>query len=134
MRPEWVWIKAKVESHQYADSKYIEKHMFESDLQDDDGYPTDIATEIIERWSWNDDEGLLKFIESIWWCPSFGWHEEVSEDKRIFNLSTGGWSGNESLIYALEQNHHFAWHRLWVQSRRGGHYIFEIENKFDIYA
>jgi hypothetical protein len=44
-----------------------------------------------------------------------------------FDISTAGWSGNESLIRAMEKNS-FMWATTWVQSRRGGHYIFEIDN------
>ena len=45
----------------------------------------------------------------------------------LFRISTGGWSGNESIIRAMERNG-MMWHLNWVQSRRGGHYIFEIYN------
>lgn len=41
-----------------------------------------------------------------------------------YTFSTGGWSGNEDLIRAMEQNW-MIWSLTWVQSRRGGHYIFE---------
>lgn len=38
--------------------------------------------------------------------------------------STGGWSGNESIIGAMQKNR-MVWNFLWEQSRRGGHYVFD---------
>jgi len=43
----------------------------------------------------------------------------------LYNISTGGWSGNESIIHEMQENS-MMWHLNWVQSCRGGHYIFEL--------
>lgn len=103
----------------------------DEDLLDDDGYPTDYALYLIEIWPWEDTKGWFEFIKSIWWKADWGWDEgeEDSEhynDKKVYryHISTGGWSGNEDLIRAMEKND-FMWYIHWVQSRRGGHYIFE---------
>lgn len=102
------------------------------DFLDDDGYPTDDALELIEKWHFNDAKGLFNFIHSIWHLASWGWkegeepHELFDGDKVYrYNISTAGWSGNESIIKALQANY-MMWHVCWVQSRRGGHYIFEL--------
>lgn len=102
----------------------------DEDLIDSDGYPTDYALHVVEQWPWH-IPGWFKFIKIIWWMPSWGWTEgeEPSEhykDKKVYryNISTGGWSGNESIIKAMQKND-FHWYLVWVQSRRGGHYIFE---------
>ena len=105
--------------------------LMEEELLDDDGYPTDAALEIIKLWHWNDEIGWFDFIKSIWHLRSWGWNEGLEEHewdkgKQVYryNISTAGWSGNESIIHAIEQNR-MLMGCTWVQSRRGGHYIFE---------
>lgn len=100
---------------------------------DDDGYPTENALEAIEKWHWDDARGWFKFIEDIWYFHDWGWREEDephSWDKNKivhrYYISTAGWSGNESIIRAM-QNNSMMWHLNWVQSQRGGHYIFELK-------
>jgi hypothetical protein len=107
------------------------------DFLDDDGYPTDDALEIIKLWHWDDARGWFKFIESLWAYHDWGWKENDEphewkdfneyKDKTVhrYYISTAGWSGNESIIRAMQKND-FMWHLNWVQSRRGGHYIFEL--------
>ena len=98
---------------------------------DDDGYPTDTALNTITDWSF--DRGwipLMEFVKSLWWTPEFGWRQlDINDDNNHpvhqYTLVTGGWSGNESIILAMQKNYFF-WATAWVQSRRGGHYIFEI--------
>lgn len=99
---------------------------------DEDGYPTELALARIEAWHWSDKKGWFDFIEGIWYLASWGWSagyedHEYTKDERVYRLyiSTAGWSGNESLIGAMKQNF-MLWGTTWVQSRRGGHYIFEI--------
>lgn len=103
---------------------------------DEDGYPTEDALEIIEKWHWDDARGWFKFIEGLWHYRSIAWKESDEPHERDnlktvhrYNVSTVGWSGNESIIYAMEHNR-MMWYLNWVQSRRGGHYIFELK-EFD---
>ena len=101
------------------------------ELVDDNGYPTDSALEIIRIWHWSKPKELFEFIKSIWWQPDWGWTEglehveDAATDKYRYNISTGGWSGNESIIHALQSNI-MIWSIYWYQSRRGGHYIFQL--------
>ena len=107
------------------------------DFLDDDGYPTDDALEIVKLWHWDDARGWFKFIENLWAYRDWGWKEKDEphewedhkqyKDKTVhrYYISTAGWSGNESIIRAMQDND-FIWHLNWVQSRRGGHYIFEL--------
>ena len=102
---------------------------------DDDGYPTDHALDRIEYWPYNDPKGWFEFIFSIWHFGAWGWKEkdephDWKENTMVhrYYISTGGWSGNEDIIKAMQQNH-VLWSVTWVQSRRGGHYIFEVKDE-----
>jgi hypothetical protein len=104
-----------------------------NEMLDDDGYPTDAALDIIQLWHWNDAKGWFKFIEDLWYMRDWGWTEGMVKDKEDeeestyqYHISTAGWSGNESIIAAM-QNNGMMWRLNWVQSRRGGHYIFELK-------
>jgi hypothetical protein len=94
---------------------------------DVDGYPTEEALDKIAKWSYNDPKGWFEFIKEIWWMRDWGWHENKSDKGVEYNISTGGWSGSESLIRAMMDNH-ILWTCTWVQSRKGGHYIFEVND------
>lgn len=41
----------------------------------------------------------------------------------VLRLVTGGWSGNEEVISALQDNEFF-WQRYWTKTERGGAYEF----------
>lgn len=110
----------------------------DGDFLDEDGYPTEQALEIVEKWHWDDAKGWFKFIEGLWAYHDFGWKEKDEphewkdhkqyKDKIVhrYYISTAGWSGNESIIHAMQRND-WMWYLNWVQSRRGGHYIFELK-------
>ena len=130
--------KRKVEQ-EIAENKARVEYILQGneELLDDDGYPTEIALEAIEKWHWDDIPGWFKFIEGLWYMRSWGWTEvdephEYYEDKIVhrYKISTAGWSGNESIIHAM-QNNEMMWWLNWVQSRRGGHYIFELRRASD---
>jgi len=117
------------------DKQLVEYLISLDELLDDDGYPTDDALTIVEKWPWEDAKGWFDFINGIWAMKSYGWAEgEAPHDYRPgetvykYDISTAGWSGNESIIRAMEQND-MLWHTTWVQSRRGGHYIFELSDQ-----
>jgi len=103
-------------------------------LQDEDGYPTDYALDLIEEWHWIDTKEFFAFIKELWAYNI--WKEkdilvddynnfEYSSPRHRYYISTAGWSGNESIIRAMQENR-MMWGLNWVQSRRGGHYIFEL--------
>lgn len=89
-------------------------------MLDDDGYPTDEALQRIADWPYQGAAGMLEFVRGLWSYPNF-WTQE--DDK--LSVSTGGWSGNESLISAMQKNVGF-WHLCWYSTRRGGHYQFDL--------
>jgi hypothetical protein len=87
-------------------------------------YPTDEQLRQVSDWDdWQDVEGWLALVRSLWWQPQWGWMEGTDDaSHRIYSLSTGGWSGNESLIDAMQDN--MLWAVVWSASFRGGHYQF----------
>ena len=97
-------------------------------MLDDDGYPTDEALDLIAKWDFKDIAGWFEFIQSLWALTD--WKIEDAKDDisdrpvTRYTMSTGGWSGNEDLLYAMRHNW-LLWNLTWAQSRRGGHYIFE---------
>ncbi len=102
-----------------------------SDFLDQDGYPTEEALDKIAKWHYNDPKGWFAFIKEIWWMKNWGWHENETDNGIEYNISTGGWSGNESIIRAMQQTD-FLWTITWYQSTRGGHYIFEVRDDWEI--
>lgn len=94
-----------------------------------DGYPDLFELERIEKWDVKDFPALLDYIEGLHVYKKYVRREVVIEFNRPvleWHYSTGGWSGNESLIYALLNNFLFksAWYYSW---QRGGHYVFRID-------
>ena len=118
-------------------SKARVEHLMGQDMLDDDGYPTEAALDIIREWTFEmSHRELFDFIKSIWWMPDWGWKESevidelTGEKNYCYHISTGGWSGNESIIQAMQENGYAFWYLTWVQSRRGGHYIFELRRDY----
>lgn len=116
-------------------------------MSDEAGYPTDEELERISKWNIleAEDEGrpndgsirdwfaYIKSVGNYW--PSeepFGWYEEDTTDELLgkpvhrYHISTGGWSGNESIIEAMKENF-ICWYTTWRVHRWGGHFTFEID-------
>ncbi len=101
---------------------------------DDDGYPTEKELETIKSWdtSKQGPKNLVDYVLSLWWYGDRGCRvyrtKSRSFRKPIIKLvlHTWGWSGNESLIGALQGNIIF-WMMHWQKSQRGGHYWFDFE-------
>lgn len=84
---------------------------------DEDGYPTEETISRIRNWSYTDFEGLAAFCHSLWIYDDYS-----SWDGKVWNVSTGGWSGHEEIISEIPQAWKFLFKAEW---RRGGHYIFK---------
>ena len=104
-----------------------------SELQDADDYPTKDCLTLISEWHHSDPTGWFEFINQQWYATDWGWSSNVKphrfkENEFVMehNVSTAGWSGNEAIIRAMEKNN-MLWWMTWYESRRGGHYIFEVE-------
>lgn len=94
-----------------------------SDISGGGEYPSEASLYLIREWSHEDFAGLMEFVRDVWHWPEFGFTSDDDHDH--FELHTGGWSGNEEIISALQDNGMF-WSMCWEQSRRGGHYIFKV--------
>ena len=88
---------------------------------DADGYPADYTLDDIERYrgDWN---ALLEHIRPL--IDGRGW---IRRDGDNWEIATGGWSGCESVIDALQRNRFF-WGACWYSTRRGGLYEFHVED------
>ena len=113
-------------------------------MDEKDVYPTDEELQFIREFDVlkNGYAPLFEYVRNLWWL-GYGWEEYVRTDDyessdglacvpykhnyRVVMMSTGGWSGNESIIKALRENPHF-WYCCEME-RKGGHYVFEVEEK-----
>ncbi len=88
---------------------------------DSDGYPDDAELTCIREW--RDDRfdwrGLMAFIRPLW--RNGYWKQQGP----LYRLATGGWSGNESIIWALRANSVF-WGTAFISEVTGGLYWFYI--------
>jgi hypothetical protein len=92
----------------------------------DDGCPSEAELRRVAQWPIygpRDIRNLLGYVQQRWTYSSY--FEPISLGEQEFTVSTAGWSGNETLMEALEENFIF-WATCWVSSRRGGHYVFSI--------
>ena len=89
---------------------------------DSDGYPTDEELEIIKTWKISDGyDKLMEYLKKQW-----RWSDYIQSNGNITTISTGGWSGHEEIMQALQDNYVF-WGICWLSSKRGGHYTFKIK-------
>ncbi len=96
---------------------------------DEDGYPEEEELQDIRDAAGFQPEdacALLERVRQLWHWPNYATVTEAG-DKLRHEFCTGGWSGNESLIEALQDNTMF-WLRWWQLSERGGRYVFETPN------
>lgn len=83
-------------------------------------YPSEQELDAIKVWDYKDMRSCFDFIQSIWAYPEYAW---IEEDK--LHLATGGWSGNEDIIWAMKENP-MLWLMTWESSHRGGKYVFDL--------
>ena len=107
-----------------------------------DGYPDEEELTRIRTWHWDDGwKALMEYVRERWWMADVLWRQSdddpavaaapdeaymTKRGARYYSISTGGWSGNESLIEAMRDNEHLFWTLGWWSSRRGGHYTFVV--------
>ena len=93
------------------------------ELLDDERYPTDYALEVI-RTLVGTPHQLVDFIAGLWkWGDLVTVREPWNGEVEV-RFVTGGWSGNESLLSALEGTmFKFRW---WESSHRGGLHVYLV--------
>jgi hypothetical protein len=101
-----------------------------------DGYPTDETLERIRTWDCATAEDFAEVMDfagrawsypKYWECdPAFIAGEYTGQSpQRRYVFSTGGWSGNESIVSAIEGNRMLQAIGAWSW-RRGGHYEYRF--------
>lgn len=108
----------------------------DDEILDEDGYPTEAALDHIRSFSGTPQE-LADFIAEIWWpqnplgidgpSVTYVFDGKRCEEFAQFELSTRGWSGNESVIDTLRDTKF--WSRYWHMSVRGGGFEFRAGPK-----
>lgn len=92
-----------------------------------DPYPRDDELKKITEWQIvafdRDIRALMDYVQNLWMYDDY-----FIRRGRTYTLHTGGWSGNEDLVGAMQHNLIF-WTLCWVSSRRGGHYVFQLPKK-----
>lgn len=64
-----------------------------------------------------------EFVDHIRNCYNED-YGKIDFDGTTLRISTGGWSGNEDILSALQDNIGF-WTRYWCEVHRGGLFIFK---------
>ena len=93
---------------------------------DINSYPDEEELQKIREWNCEDFSGLMEYVEKRWRYAELGYWRKT---RTRYYISTGGWSGNEEIVQAMQENV-VLWMFYWKQSTRGGHYILE-DQKFN---
>jgi hypothetical protein len=92
---------------------------------DHQGYPTEETLKKISEFNILTDDPIA-FTEYL--CENWinGYPPKYDKKHGTLQLSTGGWSGCESIISALKNSKKYPtyWMMFWYSSRVGGHYVF----------
>lgn len=93
------------------------------------GYPTEEELKSIREYDIIKcgTKDFLQLISNTW-KHSYGTMEVLGKRKIKLYLATGGWSGNEDIIGAMQENIVF-WSFFWQRSERGGAYWFKFPLK-----
>lgn len=91
-------------------------------------YPTEEQLEEIENYA-GSVTGLWALVEAAW-SQAYGKYERNTDGNgsTVHTLATGGWSGNEDVISALERT--MARALFWDSSRRGGHHEYVVPTRY----
>ena len=91
-------------------------------------YPDINELRQIEHWplkSHKDYVDLAEFVCNLWHYDD--WATLKGRKVKTLRLATGGWSGNEDILKALDKNFMFGM-TCWEMSKRGGLHIYKVPN------
>jgi len=96
-------------------------------------YPEEAELQTIEQWPTDNLVELFEYIKTRWRYADYEdanfWVEKDEEDEgkpvKIYEIATGGWSGNEDIIEAMQKNIVF-WYTAWYKTERGGKFTFKL--------
>ncbi len=98
-------------------------------MLNDDDYPEEEALVEIQQWKpsspWSGTDPWLPILGLV--LENWSSIGKATWDGQELTLVTGGWSGNEDTLVALENNFS-AWSMLWIASFRGGKHIFGVRD------
>jgi hypothetical protein len=98
---------------------------------DEHGYPTRKTLRAIKSWSYDNIAGFFDYVEkALSAYGTFQRHDDLVKSIQKIYIATGGWSGNESVIEAMQKNI-VIWAMTWESSHRGGGYWFHVPIKKD---
>jgi hypothetical protein len=101
-------------------------------LFDKHGYPSKCSLKVIVNWcpSQCPIEDILAFMKSLW-NHDYGSFNLKGHLVLKLHLATGGWSGNESIINAVDRNTYL--HYGWQKSERGGAHWYKWDTTIGLY-
>mgnify|MGYP001164518289 FL=1 len=91
------------------------------------GYPDEKVLEKIVAWDGKNSQEMLELIDQAW-NHDYGdmTIESITTGVDRVELITGGWSGNEEVMYAISKNRLFNG-LYWQKSERGGKHVYEVK-------
>lgn len=94
------------------------------------GYPSKDDLYKVQHWDFKDVRGLFDFIEDSDGMQAYGsFRRTIMPDGRErIRIATGGWSGNEDMMSALERNF-IVYSSYWKLSARGGLEVYIIPSE-----
>lgn len=101
---------------------------FDGPLHDGE-YPSEVALDWIKGYDCYEHGvgNLLSMVKRAWWQGDQVRIAPATDgDGYCLTLITGGWSGNEDIVWSLQTNATF-WPRFWERSERGGKHVLHIK-------
>ncbi len=100
-------------------------------MESEDGYtfyPTDAALELVTNFAGTPHQ-LFDLVKSVWYTTDFATvADRPVDDEYEVVLITTGWSGNESLIGALDRSWVVS-SQFWYSSARGGKHVYRVRTE-----